>query len=188
MRSSVLFYWFLFTAFLLSFPAVLRAQAAANNLPSLRITRPAVLLEDLQAADNPAPPKRELRAFWIATVANIDWPSQRGMAPEVYRREYRRLLDAGQRAGLNAVFVQIRPASDAFYKSDLEPWSRYLTGRQGKAPIENDDPLPFLISEAHRHGMEFHAWFNPYRATMDTVTRSLASNHPLRQHHEWFIK
>jgi uncharacterized lipoprotein YddW (UPF0748 family) len=188
MRSSVLSYWFLFTAFLLSSPAILRAQAAANNLPSLRITRPAVLREDLQNADEPAPPKRELRAFWIATVANIDWPSQRGMAPEVYRREYRRLLDAGQRAGLNAVFVQIRPVSDAFYKSDLEPWSRYLTGRQGKAPIENDDPLPFLISEAHRHGMEFHAWFNPYRATMDTVTRSLAPNHPLRQHPEWFFR
>lgn len=140
--------------------------------------------EDLR----PAPPKRELRGFWVATVANIDWPSQRGAAPEHYRRDYRRLLDAGQRAGLNAVFVQIRPASDAFYKSDLEPWSKYLTGRQGKAPGENDDPLPFLIAEAHRHNMEFHAWFNPYRATMDTVTRALAPLHPYKRHPEWFIK
>jgi uncharacterized lipoprotein YddW (UPF0748 family) len=135
-----------------------------------------------------APPKRELRGMWIATVANIDWPNQRGEAPEQYRREYRRLLDAGQRAGLNAVFVQIRPASDAFYKSSLEPWSKWLTGVQGKAPQGNDDPLPYLISEAHKRGMEFHAWFNPYRATMDSVTTRLARNHPYRTHPEWFIR
>ncbi|MGI4974162.1 MAG: glycoside hydrolase family 10 protein [Janthinobacterium lividum] len=140
--------------------------------------------EDLRSA----PPKRELRGFWVATVANIDWPNQRGEAPEQYRREYRRLLDAGQRAGLNAVFVQIRPASDAFYKSDLEPWSKYLTGRQGRAPGGNDDPLPFLINEAHRRGMEFHAWFNPYRASLDTLTRALAPLHPYKRHPEWFIK
>ena len=134
------------------------------------------------------PPKREMRGMWIATVENIDWPSQRGESPEQYRREYLRLLDAGQRAGLNAVFVQIRPASDAFYKSDIEPWSKWLTGAQGKAPAGGDDPLPFLITEAHRRGMEFHAWFNPYRATMDSVTRRLAPNHPYRQHPQWFLR
>jgi uncharacterized lipoprotein YddW (UPF0748 family) len=182
MRSLSLLYCLLFTLLSLSNPVTSSAQAVP---PSPRPTSPAVLLEN---PGRPAPPKRELRAFWIATVANIDWPTQRGESPEVYRREYRRLLEAGQRAGLNAVFVQIRPVSDAFYKSDLEPWSKYLTGRQGKAPAENDDPLPFLIAEAHRHGMEFHAWFNPYRATMDTVTRTLAPTHPLRQHPDWFIK
>jgi uncharacterized lipoprotein YddW (UPF0748 family) len=182
MRSLSLLYCLLFTLLSLSNPVTSSAQAVP---PSPRPTSPAVLLEN---PVRPAPPKRELRAFWIATVANIDWPTQRGESPEVYRREYRRLLEAGQRAGLNAVFVQIRPVSDAFYKSDLEPWSKYLTGRQGKAPAENDDPLPFLIAEAHRHGMEFHAWFNPYRATMDSVTRTLAPTHPLRQHPEWFIK
>ena len=139
-------------------------------------------------ADGPIPPKRELRGMWIATVENIDWPNQRGEAPEQYRRDYRRLLDAGQRAGLNAVFVQIRPASDAFYKSSIEPWSKWLTGVQGRAPQGGDDPLPFLITEAHRRGMEFHAWFNPYRATMDSVTRRLAPNHPYRQHPEWFLR
>src|SRR6476661_1529637 len=135
-----------------------------------------------------APPKRELRAFWIATVANIDWPVQRGQSPAQYRRDYIKLLDAGQQAGLNAAFVQIRPVSDAFYKSSLEPWSKYLTGQQGKAPAGGDDPLPFLIDEAHKRGMEFHAWFNPYRATMDSVTRTLAPTHPLKRHPEWFIK
>jgi uncharacterized lipoprotein YddW (UPF0748 family) len=179
----VLSLWFscprrVFCYLLCLLPLALRAQEVPPTLGAIAGE------EDLRAA----PPKRELRGFWVATVANIDWPNQRGEAPEHYRREYRRLLDAGQRAGLNAVFVQIRPASDAFYKSDLEPWSKYLTGRQGKAPGENDDPLPFLIAEAHRHNMEFHAWFNPYRATMDTLTKSLAPLHPYKRHPEWFIK
>ena len=144
--------------------------------------------QTLDDVEVPPPPKRELRGMWVATVENIDWPTQRGQTPEQYRRDYRRLLDAGQRAGLNAVFVQIRPASDAFYKSNLEPWSKWLTGTQGKAPADGDDPLPFLITEAHRRGMEFHAWFNPYRATMDSVTRRLAPTHPYRQHPEWFLR
>ena len=133
------------------------------------------------------PPKRELRGLWIATVENIDWPTQRGEAPMQYRSEYRRLLDAGQRAGMNAVFVQIRPASDAFYKSSLEPWSKWLTGQQGRGPDGDTDPLPYLINEAHRRGMEFHAWFNPYRASLDTATRRLGALHPYRTHPEWFI-
>ena len=149
-----------------------RAQTAADSIE----------------VEAPPPPKRELRGMWVATVENIDWPNQRGETPDQYRREYRRLLDAGQRAGLNAVFVQIRPASDAFYKSAIEPWSKWLTGVQGRAPADGDDPLPFLITEAHRRGMEFHAWFNPYRATMDSVTRRLASSHPYRQHPQWFLR
>ena len=159
---------------------------SAGGLPA-----PAHAQTPADSTDTPEalpPPKRELRGMWIATVENIDWPNQRGQAPEQYRRDYRRLLDAGQRAGLNAVFVQIRPASDAFYKSDIEPWSKWLTGVQGRAPINGDDPLPFLITEAHRRGMEFHAWFNPYRATMDSVTRRLAPNHPYRQHPQWFLR
>ncbi|MBD2770296.1 family 10 glycosylhydrolase [Hymenobacter sp. BT664] len=139
-------------------------------------------------ADSTPPPKHELRGMWIATVENIDWPNKRGAPPEQYRAEYQRLLNAGQRVGINAVFVQIRPASDAFYKSDLEPWSKWLTGTQGRAPANDDDPLPFLITEAHRRGMEFHAWFNPYRASMDSATHRLAPNHPYRQHPEWFLR
>ncbi|AWM33064.1 glycoside hydrolase family 10 protein [Hymenobacter nivis] len=133
------------------------------------------------------PPKRELRGFWIASVENIDWPTTRGESPVQYRAEYRRLLDAGQRAGLNAVFVQIRPASDALYKSELEPWSKWLTGQQGRGPVGDADPLPYLINEAHKRGMEFHAWFNPYRASLDTMTRRLGALHPYRTHPEWFI-
>ncbi|RFP66054.1 glycoside hydrolase [Hymenobacter lapidiphilus] len=139
-------------------------------------------------AQEAVPPKRELRGVWIATVENIDWPSSRNLSPEQQRREYRRILDDHQRTGINAVFVQVRPASDAFYASELEPWSKWLTGTQGKAPAPYYDPLPFLIEEAHNRGMEFHAWFNPYRATMDTLTRRLAPNHPYRQHPEWFLR
>ncbi|OON69632.1 glycoside hydrolase [Hymenobacter sp. CRA2] len=133
-----------------------------------------------------APPKRELRGVWIATVENIDWPSRRDLTPEQQRREYLKLLDAEQQAGINAVFVQVRPASDAFYRSSMEPWSKFLSGRQGKDP--GWDPLPFLIDEAHKRGMEFHAWFNPYRASTDTTTARLAPNHPFRQHPEWFMR
>ncbi|MCR5889075.1 family 10 glycosylhydrolase [Hymenobacter sp. J193] len=139
-------------------------------------------------AQESVPPKRELRGIWIATVENIDWPSSRTLTPEQQRREYRRLLDKGQQAGINAVFVQVRPASDAFYKSDLEPWSKWLTGQQGRAPAPAYDPLPFLIEEAHARGMEFHAWFNPYRASLDSLTRRLAPNHQFKQHPEWFIR
>ncbi len=134
------------------------------------------------------PPKRELRGVWIASVENIDWPSSRTLTAEQQRREYQRMLNAEQRAGINAVFVQVRPASDAFYKSELEPWSKWLTGQQGRAPSPEYDPLPFLIDEAHDRGMEFHAWFNPYRASLDSVTRRLAPNHQFRQHPEWFIR
>ena len=144
------------------------------------------LLSRGAAAQNDAPPKRELRGVWIATVENIDWPSNRNLSAEQQRREYRRMLDAQQRLGINAVFVQVRPAADAFYQSDIEPWSKWLTGQQGKSP--GYDPLPFLIAEAHARGMEFHAWFNPYRASLDSVTRRLAPNHPFRQHPDWFLR
>ena len=179
---SIFLFWLRRTPLLILL--VFAAPLAARAQQSVATDSGATDVVDLR----PAPPKRELRGMWIATVANIDWPTQRGLSPEQYRREYRRLLDAGQRAGLNAVFVQIRPASDAFYKSDIEPWSKWLTGTQGRAPQGGDDPLPFLIREAHERGMEFHAWFNPYRATQDSVTTTLARNHPYRQHPEWFLR
>ncbi len=88
---------------------------------------------------------------------------------------------------MNAVIVQIRPSADAFYASQYEPWSEYLTGRQGDAPSPYYDPLQFMIDETHKRGMEFHAWINPYRA-MQTLTTHVASNHITKQHPEWFVK
>jgi uncharacterized lipoprotein YddW (UPF0748 family) len=131
--------------------------------------------------------KAEFRGVWVASVANIDWPSAKGLSTEQQQAEFSRLLDLHKSNGLNAVVVQIRPAADAIYKSDYEPWSEYLTGTQGKAPDPYYDPLTFMIEEAHKRDLEFHAWLNPYRAVFNTRTSSVASNHPTRRHPEWFV-
>ncbi|WP_250214248.1 glycoside hydrolase family 10 protein [Acrocarpospora catenulata] len=131
-------------------------------------------------------PKRQLRGMWIATTMNIDWPSKAGLSPERQRAEYVQLLDTAVRRNLNAVFVQVRPASDAIYRSSLEPWSQYLTGTAGKDP--GWDPLPFLVAEAHRRGLEFHAWFNPYRAAYTDDVSKLPADHPARVHPGWTVR
>ncbi|WP_336212756.1 glycoside hydrolase family 10 protein [Nonomuraea sp. LPB2021202275-12-8] len=131
-------------------------------------------------------PKRQLRGVWIATVQNIDWPSRKGLAIDRQKAEYVKLLDAAVKRRLNAVFVQVRPAADAVYRSPLEPWSQFLTGTAGKDP--GWDPLPFLIQESHKRGMEFHAWFNPYRASYDANIAKLPANHPARRHPGWTVK
>lgn len=130
--------------------------------------------------------KRQMRGMWIATTQNIDWPSRAGLSPAQQRSEYVKMLDTAASRGINAVFLQVRPASDAIYRSSLEPWSQYLTGKAGKDP--GWDPLPFLIAEAHRRGMEFHAWFNPYRASYTDNVAALPANHPARQHPGWVVK
>ncbi len=108
--------------------------------------------------------ERELRAAWVATVNNIDWPSKPGLPVEEQKAEAVKLLDLLYRNNFNAVILQVRPQCDALYQSDLEPWSYYLTGEQGKAPEPFYDPLEFWIEEAHKRGIELHAWLNPYRA------------------------
>ncbi len=107
---------------------------------------------------------KEFRAAWIATVANINWPSKPGLSTEVQKQEALGLLDFLQTHHFNAAILQVRPQADALYKSDLEPWSYYLTGVQGKAPDPYYDPLEFWIKEAHDRGIELHVWLNPYRA------------------------
>jgi len=134
-----------------------------------------------------APPKWELRGAWIATVGNIDWPSKPGLPADQQKAEYIRILDTLQRLGINAVFVQIRPAADAFYPSDQEPWSYWLSGEQGKPPYPLYDPLQFMIAEAHRRGMEFHAWLNPYRAVFNIHSSRVAANHITRRAPQWFL-
>lgn len=108
--------------------------------------------------------RREFRAVWIATVANIDWPSQPGLTTAKQQSEIIAILDSVVAVNMNAIILQVRPQCDAFYKSDLEPWSYFLTGKQGEAPEPFYDPLQFWITEAHKRGIELHAWFNPYRA------------------------
>ena len=112
----------------------------------------------------PPPVMREFRGVWVATVANIDWPSRPGLPVKEQKREALAILDSAAALNLNAVIFQARPQCDALYESKLEPWSYYLTGAQGQAPEPLYDPLLFWIEEAHRRGLELHAWFNPFRA------------------------
>ena len=131
-------------------------------------------------------PKREFRAVWVATVNNIDWPSKPGLTTDQQKKEVMAILDMHARNGMNAIILQIRPASDAFYRSDLEPWSRYLTGTPGKAPSPFYDPLQFWIEECHKRNMELHAWLNPFRVAQNT-SEPLAANHIAFKHPEWIV-
>jgi uncharacterized lipoprotein YddW (UPF0748 family) len=133
----------------------------------------------------PTQPARQFRAAWIATVANMDWPSHAGLNRESQQREFRSLLDRAREMHLNAVVVQIKPMADAFYPSQFGPWSQYLTGTQGKNP--GYDPLAFMLIEAHKRHLEFHAWFNPYRVSMQADPAALSSNHPARRHPDWLM-
>jgi uncharacterized lipoprotein YddW (UPF0748 family) len=133
------------------------------------------------------PPKRECRGAWITTVSNLDWPLSKTLTTDAQKQQLIDILDKHKEAGLNAVFLQIRTNSDAFYPSDLAPWSDWLTGLQGRAPQPLYDPLAFAITEAHKRGLEFHAWFNPYRAVSNVTTSVLADSHIAKKHPEWLL-
>jgi uncharacterized lipoprotein YddW (UPF0748 family) len=129
------------------------------------LSMPALALAQGSAPDPLQPPEipREFRGVWVATVNNIDWPSRRDLTTDEQQRELVAILDRAAAIKLNAIVFQVRPEADALYASTLEPWSRYLTGRQGRAPAPPWDPLAFAVREAHKRGLELHAWFNPYR-------------------------
>lgn len=132
-------------------------------------------------------PKREFRGAWIATVVNIDWPLNKDTSVDVQKQNLSNQLDSLANAGINAIFFQVRTECDAFYKSKFEPWSHWLTGKQGKVPEPFYDPLKFAIDESHKRGMELHAWFNPYRAVRDTALYELDDNHVAVKHPDWII-
>jgi uncharacterized lipoprotein YddW (UPF0748 family) len=135
----------------------------------------------LPGVDVPPAPAREFRAAWVATVANIDWPSAPGLSAAAQRAEAINVLDRARTIGLNALVLQVRPAGDALYPSALEPWSEVLSGVQGKAPwLAGEaawDPLAFWVEEAHKRGLELHAWFNPYRARHSSAKSPLVLPH-----------
>lgn len=133
------------------------------------------------------PPKREVRAVWIATVDNIDWPSRKNLSPEEQRQEFIQLLQFYKKTGINTVFVQVRAASDAFYAKGSEPWSEWLTGKQGRAPEPFYDPLEFMIDECHRRGIEFHAWLNMNRV-VHKATKSISADNISKKHPEWILE
>lgn len=127
-------------------------------------------------------PKKEIRATWVTTVYNLDWPTTKNNA-SAQMAELQHILDHCQKMNFNAVILQVRPMADAFYPSSLEPWSQFLTGMQGTDP--GYDPLKFAIEEAHKRGMEFHAWLNPYRIGPTTYT--LASSHVAVKNPGWMV-
>ncbi len=154
----------------------------------MRIVFLALLIFIFSAFDTSAQlPKREFRAGWIATVSNIDWPSKPGLPAIQQQQEFIKRLDQLKYLGCNAVVVQIRPATDAFYESSFEPWSRYLTGKQGQPPFPYYDPLDFMIKQAHERNMEFHAWFNPFRALTDSRKNPNPPDHVTRRHPDWLV-
>ena len=137
----------------------------------------AKVAETTSDPNQPPPTPREFRAAWIATVANIDWPSKKGLAVEQQKQEIIRIVERAKELNLNALIFQVRPTADALYPSILEPWSEYLTGEQGKAPEPFYDPLKMWIEEAHKRGIELHAWFNPYRARHTSAKSPNALSH-----------
>ncbi|MDC0276211.1 family 10 glycosylhydrolase [Verrucomicrobiales bacterium] len=134
----------------------------------------------------PPEPMREFRGAWVATVHNINWPSRPGLSGSQQRSELIALFDSAARVGLNAIILQVRTEGDALYKSPLEPWSYWLTGQMGKAPSDNYDPLTFACEEAHKRGLELHAWFNPFRARA-TKSHGVSSSHMSSKHPEWMM-
>ncbi len=122
-------------------------------------------------------PTREFRGAWVATVANIDWPSKPGLSTPEQQTELIAILDRSVQLHLNAVVLQVRPACDALYNSKLEPWSEYITGVMGQPPAPYYDPLEFAVAEAHKRGIELHAWFNPYRAHHPIAKSPISSDH-----------
>ncbi|HEY3602244.1 MAG TPA: family 10 glycosylhydrolase [Chthoniobacterales bacterium] len=149
-----------------------------RRLPSLGFSLLSLGMFVLSAAGA----EREFRGAWVATVFNLDWPSRPGLPPATQQAQLQALLDRAAELHLNAILLQVRPASDALYASRLEPWSQFLSGETGVSP--GYDPLAFAIGEAHARGLELHAWVNPFRAAISTTQR-LPENHVAKKHPEW---
>ncbi|MEO5998335.1 MAG: family 10 glycosylhydrolase, partial [Chitinophagaceae bacterium] len=128
-------------------------------------------------------PKRDLRGVWVSTVSNIDWPSSRTLTTVQQQAELIRILDTLSNTGINTIYLQVRPESDALYASAIDPWSYWLTNAQGTAPNPLWDPLAFAVTEAHARDMQLHAWLNPYRAKQSTPV--LEANHVVTLHPDW---
>lgn len=150
----------------------------------------ALLMTSLACAAGTPKASDEMRGVWVSSVYNLDYPAKATTSPQTLRAEADAILDNCAKWGLNAVFLQVRPSSDALYDSDLFPWSKYLTGTQGTAPADGFDPLAYWVEGAHKRGLELHAWINPYRITKGKLTEweSLSADNPAKQHPEWVVQ
>lgn len=127
----------------------------------------------------------DFRGAWVASVHNINFPSEKGQSVESQKAQIIRILDTAKRSGLNSLMVQVRPESDALYPSNIEPWSRFLTGTQGQSP--GYDPLGFFIAEGKKRGIGIHAWLNPYRGGAN-ISNPRVSNHISRRYPQYAYK
>lgn len=144
------------------------------------------LLLAFSCAHVPPPvPAKEFRGVWLTTVSNSDWPSRPGLSTEEQKAELIAILDCAAATHLNVVVMHIRPHADALYASEIEPWSDYLSGELGKAPDPYYDPLAFAIEEAHKRGLELHAWLNPYRTRHTLAIPQTSPQHMSRLHPEF---
>lgn len=140
------------------------------------------------AANAASAENREMRGVWVSSVINLDYPSQPTTSADELRKQADAILDDAAACGFNAVFLQVRPCADALYKSEIYPWSIYLTGQQGVAPNSAFDPLAYWVEGAHKRGLELHAWINPYRVTKSLAEwDKLAANSPAKKHPEWTV-
>lgn len=136
----------------------------------------------------PPMPVREMRATWIATVRNVNWPSEPGLPVAKQKAQLEDLINKAAELRLNAIVFQVRPAGDAMYRSSIEPWSPFLMGKMGQAPDPLWDPLEFAVEKAHAHGIELHAWFNPFRAIATTASHTPAGTHICKEHPDWTMR
>jgi len=164
--------------------AALACLVAAAPLAASAAQRTVVHRRPPASQEPPPPVAREFRAAWVATVANIDWPTRPGLSTWEQQQELLGILNRAVSLHLNAIILQVRPATDALYASPLEPWSEYFTGRMGRPPEPVWDPLAFAVAEAHRRGLELHAWVNPYRARTARPIGEAARTHISRTHPE----
>lgn len=148
-------FWFVLTAMGMLLLLAATPRSATSNPPA-RTTN-----------IRPPEPEREFRALWLASVANIDWPSSTNLTASQQKAQLTSYFDRAVSLKFNAVILQVRCECDALYDSRYEPWSEYLTGQMGRSPGYSYDPLAFAVSEAHKRGLELHAWFNPYRVRRD---------------------
>lgn len=131
----------------------------------------------------------EMRGIWVSSVLNLDYPTAPTASEQELKKQADEILDNAADLGFNTVFLQVRPCADAFYQSDLYPWSIYLTGTQGEAPENDFDPLAYWVAGAHQRGLELHAWINPYRITRAAAEwDKLAADNPAKLHPEWVVK
>lgn len=172
----------LIAALLVAAPVATAEQAGGQTQPRARQLNPV----SQPCAPDPRYAKTDFRGMWVASVANIDWPSKQGLSVQTQQQELIDWLDLANENNFNAVVLQVRPTADTFWPSDKEPWSRWLTGTQGQDP--GYDPLAFAVDEAHKRGLQLHAWFNPYRVTMGKSLKGLAPTHPAKLNPEWVIR